>query len=62
MDKVWPRTMRAMPAQEKNVIIPTMSGRLGPNSAASAIASTTYGKASTASVNRASTVSTKPPK
>ena len=36
--------------------------RLGPSTTASASASTTYGKASTASVNLASTVSTIPPK
>ena len=40
IDRVWPRTMRAMPAQEKNVIITTMIVRLGPNTAASASAST----------------------
>ena len=40
IDRVWPRTMRAMPAQEKNVIMTTMIVRLGPNTAASASART----------------------
>ena len=40
IDRVWPRTMRAMPAQEKNVIMTTMIVRLGPNTAASARART----------------------
>ena len=62
IDSVWPRTILAMPAQEKNVIITTMIVRLGPKTTASASASTMYGKASTASVNRASTVSMIPPK
>ena len=40
-DRVWPRTIRAMPAQEKKVIRMTMSVRLGPNTVASASASST---------------------
>ena len=40
IDRVWPRTMRAMPAQEKNVIMTRMIVRLGPNTAASASART----------------------
>src|ERR1700733_1264716 len=38
MDRVWPRTIRAMPAQEKKVTMTMMIVRLGPNTAASAIA------------------------
>jgi hypothetical protein len=62
MDRVWPRTIRAIPAQAKKEMTPMITVRLGPSTTASASASTTYGKASTASVNRASTVSTIPPK
>ncbi len=61
-DSVWPRTIRDTPAQEKNVTTPITIVRLGPNRAASASASTTNGKASTASMHLASTPSTQPPK
>ena len=61
-DRVWPRTILEMPAQEKNEITAMTISRLGPNTAASASASTTKGNASTASMNRASIVSTTPPK
>src|SRR5229473_1555537 len=61
-DRVWPRTMREMPAQEKNVITPTTIARLGLRTAASARASTMNGNARTASMILASTVSTQPPK
>ena len=39
-DSVWPRTTRAMPAQEKNEMTPMTMGRLGPNTTASDRAST----------------------
>src|SRR5579863_6953373 len=61
-DSVWPRTIREMPAQETNAITPMMTVSDGPMTMASARASTTYGKASTASMNRARMVSTMPPK
>src|SRR6478609_1291945 len=61
-DSVWPRTIREMPAQEKNVMTPITIVRLGLNTAASARASTMNGKASAEAMNRASTVSTKQPK
>src|SRR5713101_6495486 len=35
-DRVWPRTMREMPAQEKNVITPITIARLGLKAAARA--------------------------
>ncbi len=38
MDSVWPRTIREMPAQEKNVMTPITTGRLGPSTTASASA------------------------
>ena len=61
-ESVWPRTILEMPAQEKNVITPITIARLGPNTAASASASTMKGNASTVSMNRARIVSTQPPK
>ena len=61
-DSVWPRTTRAMPAQEKNEMTAMTIGRLGPNTTASDRASTMYGNASTESMTRASTASTQPPK
>ena len=39
-EMVWPRTTRAMPAQAKNEITPITTGRLGPNTTASASPST----------------------
>ena len=62
IESVWPRTIREMPAQAKKVITPITISRLGPKIAASASASTMNGNASTASMNRARTVSTQPPK
>src|SRR5215469_65728 len=62
IDRVWPRTMRAIAAHEKNEITEMTIVRLGPNTTASDSASTRYGKASTVSMNLASTASTKPPK
>ena len=41
MDSVWPRTTRAMAAQEKNEITAMTSIRLGPKTTARASASTT---------------------
>src|ERR1022692_271801 len=61
-DSVWPRTMREMPAQEKNEMTPITMVRLGLKIAASASASTMKGNARTVSMNLASTVSTQPPK
>ena len=61
-EKVWPRTMREMPAQEKNVITPITMARLGLSTAASARARTMKGNARTASMSLASTVSIQPPK
>ena len=61
-DSVWPRTIRAMPAQAKNEITPMITVRDGPSTTARARASTMYGKASTASVNLARIVSMTPPK
>src|SRR5215467_6947550 len=61
-ERVWPRTIREIPAQEKKVMTPITISRLGPYSAARASARTIYGNASTASMNLASTVSTAPPK
>ncbi len=61
-ESVWPRTTREMPAQEKNVMTPSTMPRLGWSTAASARDSTISGKASAASMNRASTWSIQPPK
>ena len=61
-ESVWPRTIREMPAQEKNEMTPSTIVRLGLKIAASASASTMNGNASTVSMNLASTVSTQPPK
>ena len=61
-DRVWPRTMREIPAQEKNVITPITMARLGWKTAASASASTMNGNASAASMTRARNASTAPPK
>ncbi len=51
-----------MAAQEKNAMTAMITVRLGPSTTASESASTMYGKASTASVNRARIVSITPPK
>src|SRR5271167_5016823 len=40
-DSVWPRTIREMPAQEKNEMTPMMMPRWGWNTATSASASST---------------------
>ncbi len=41
IDRVWPRTIREMPAQVKNEITPRITVRLGPRTTARASASTT---------------------
>ncbi len=41
MDSVWPRTIREMPAHEKNEMTPTITVRLGPRTTASDSARTT---------------------
>ena len=62
IERVWPRTIREIPAHEKKVITPITIPRLGLSTAASASARTMNGKASTASMILARTVSTQPPK
>ncbi len=61
-ESVWPRTMREMPAQEKNEITPITMPRFGWNTDASASARMMNGKASAASKNLARIASTIPPK
>ena len=41
INRVWPRTIRAIAAQEKNAITPMITFRLGPSTTARASARTT---------------------